>query len=116
MTDNGSEMRSPSDGVTIHQDGHVVVVGDIDVVSAPSIEDAIRRAEDPLGTGRPLVIDVRGVGFIDSSGLRVLLAASRRAAAAGRRVELAGSGSALLRLLDITGTGSMFDLAAESTD
>jgi anti-anti-sigma factor len=113
-------MTSPSDGVTIDERGWVVVIGDIDVVSAPMIEHEIRRVEERLGArpakGEPLVVDVRGAGFIDSSGLRVLLAASRRAAAADRRVELMGPGSGLLRLLDITGTGSMFDLADPPVD
>ena len=102
----------PNNTVTVDHD-RVVVSGDIDVVSAASIEQVIRRVEERLAADQPVVIDVRDVGFIDSSGLRVLLAASRRAAAADRRVVLVHPRTALLRLLDITSTTSMFDLSGD---
>jgi anti-anti-sigma factor len=99
------------DGVRIGPDGRVVVIGDIDVVSAPAIESVIRQAESAAHDGQnQLVIDVESVGFIDSSGLRVLLAASRRNTEAGRRVVLRSPGPTLTRLLDITGTAIMFDI------
>ncbi|MGD9995355.1 MAG: STAS domain-containing protein [Ilumatobacteraceae bacterium] len=104
-------MNAPGDGVRVDGDGRVVVVGDIDVVSAPSIEAAIRKTEDRLGdSSRPLVLDAREVRFIDSSGLRILLAASNRNSRAGRRVVLEAPGQTLVRLLEITGTGDMFDI------
>ncbi|MBI5088257.1 MAG: STAS domain-containing protein [Actinobacteria bacterium] len=102
-------MSEPDDGVSVDDQGRVIVVGDIDVVSAPLIEQAIRQAEDRRGeSSRPLVMDVSKVRFIDSSGLRVLLAASSRNLRAGRRVVLESPGATLTRLLEITGTGDMF--------
>jgi anti-anti-sigma factor len=99
------------EGVRIGPDGRVVVVGDIDVVSAPNIESVIRQAEAALAPeAAHVVIDVGAVGFIDSSGLRVLLAASRRSEQQGRRVLLHAPGATLQRLLDITGTAIMFDV------
>ena len=93
----------------------VIASGDIDVGSAPSIEAALRQVEAQLegATGQlaaTLVIDVTDVGFIDSSGLRALLSASRRNARLDRRVVLRSPGNALKRLLEITGTATMFDL------
>lgn len=104
-----------SDNVRVDPHGHLVVSGDIDVVSAPAIEAALRQVEAQLegATGQlaaPLVIDVTDVGFIDSSGLRALLSASRRNEQLGRRVVLRSPGNSLKRLLDITGTALMFDL------
>jgi anti-sigma B factor antagonist len=104
-----------SDNVRVDAQGYVVVSGDIDVVSAPSIEAALRQVEAQLEgatgqLGATLVIDVTDVGFIDSSGLRALLSASRRNEQLDRRVVLRSPGIALKRLLDITGTATMFDL------
>ena len=90
-----------------------MIVGDIDVVSAPSIESALRRAELSLDDpSAPVVINVGEVRFIDSSGLRILLAASRRNERAGRRVALQSPPTSLERLLGITGTTAMFDFEA----
>jgi anti-sigma B factor antagonist len=106
-------MSASNEGVRVDGQGRVVVGGDIDVVSAPIIEAALRQAEQRLGdAATPLVVDVAGVDFIDSSGLRILLAASRRNGRLGRRLLLLSPGSSVDRLLSITGTTQMFDLEA----
>ena len=101
--------------MTVEANGRVVLSGDIDVVSSASIEAALRQAEGQLDEAAvhppgALVIDVKAVGFVDSSGLRALLSASRRNAGVDRRVVLHSPGNSLKRLLDITGTAMMFDL------
>ena len=59
---------------------------------------------DPLpGSGGDVVIDLSGVGFVDSSGLRVLVEAHQRAEAEARRLVLTGSSRQVLRLLEISG-------------
>ena len=100
MTDH-----SGTDAVTIttDPDGVVVVTGEIDMASGPLVESAA-TADD----GSPVVIDVSGVTFIDSSGLRSLLAISRGATAANTTVTLRGVGPEVARLLEITGTGGLF--------
>jgi anti-sigma B factor antagonist len=50
-----------------------------------------------------VVIDLSGVGFIDSSGLRVLVEAHQRAEAEARRLVLSGPSRQVLRLLEISG-------------
>jgi anti-anti-sigma factor len=108
---------SANEGVRVDSHGRVVVGGDIDVVSAPSIETALRQAEAKLGESTDaVVLDVSGVRFIDSSGLRILLAASRRNERAGRRVALRSPASSVERLLGITGTAAMFDLEHDQGD
>lgn len=96
---NGAEIT-----VAVDDDGVIVVVGDIDMASGPQVEAVILRRED----ASPLVIDLAGVAFIDSSGLRSLLGASRRAAARGTTVVLRSVGPEVHRLLQITGTTSQF--------
>ena len=59
---------------------------------------------DPLpGSAGDVVIDLSGVGFVDSSGLRVLVEAHQRAEAEARRLVLSGSSRQVLRLLEISG-------------
>jgi anti-sigma B factor antagonist len=87
-------------------DGVIIVHGDIDVAGGPILEAAIRSRE---GIG-PVVIDLGDVFFIDSSGLRSLLGASRRARETGATVALRNVGAEVLRLLQITGTTEHFSI------
>jgi len=96
------------DSLTVHNgpDGVIVVHGDIDVAGGPILETAILGRE---GDG-PVVIDLGDVFFIDSSGLRSLLGASRRARARDMTVVLRNVGSEVMRLLEITGTTEHFSI------
>ncbi len=60
-----------------HGDTHVVeLAGELDIAGLPAVERELERAED--GEARTVVLDLRGLGFIDSSGLRVVVLAHRR--------------------------------------
>jgi anti-sigma B factor antagonist len=62
--------------------------GELDMGSAPVLEEALLRTEADPGASGSLVVDLRGLGFIDSSGLRVLLKAQERANRSGRKLTL----------------------------
>ena len=51
-----------------------------------------------------LVIDLRNVGFMDSSGLRALLVERRRREGAGGTILLSNPSPLVVRLLEVTGT------------
>jgi len=56
-------------------DRHTVkVVGELDMAAAPRLREELERLR-----GSSLVLDLSAVPFIDSSGIRVLLAAERQA-------------------------------------
>jgi anti-anti-sigma factor len=95
-------------GITTAADGTIVVEGDIDMAGGPLLEAAIleRESDDPVQ------IDLAGVSFIDSSGLRSLLGASRRATARGTVVRLSRVGPEVQRLLEITGTTGQFEIVS----
>jgi anti-sigma B factor antagonist len=95
--------------ITVGDAGVIHVSGDIDMASGPLLENVILDREH---TG-PIELDLSGVGFIDSSGLRTLLMASRRATERGRRVVLHQVGPEVGRLLEITGTTEQFDVASQ---
>jgi len=94
------------DSLTVENgpEGAIVVHGDIDVAGGPILEAAILERE---GDG-PITIDLADVVFIDSSGLRSLLGASRRAGDRGEQVTLRRVGPEVRRLLEITGTTEHF--------
>jgi len=99
--------------VTVREDERCVVVvasGELDIATAPILRESLERC-----TRRPVarvVVDLRQVGFIDSTGLRLLLTTA--AQATERRIELALlPGEAVTRLLDLTRLRSRFSLADE---
>ncbi|MCU1398825.1 MAG: anti-sigma factor antagonist [Acidimicrobiales bacterium] len=101
--------KNESIRVLLDPDGVVVAEGDIDLAGGPLLDTAILRVEN----AHPVVIDLAAVEFIDSSGLRSLLAASRRAEARGTSVVLRHPSVGVLRLLSITGTTEQFTVEPE---
>lgn len=82
----------------------VRLAGELDAASAPDVQ---RRVELELDASRPdrLVLDVGGVGFVDSSGLALLLAL--RGCTPGGTLVLRAARRQLLRLLEITGADAV---------
>ena len=79
----------------------VVVRGEIDMQTAPSSK---RVLDDVVAKGALLVtLDLEGVDFLDSSGLRVILGASNKLSAHEGQLLLEGASSAVERVLELTG-------------
>jgi anti-sigma B factor antagonist len=74
------------------------LAGEIDAHTAPALSGAMVKM--PEGE---ITIDVAGVTFMDSSGLRVLVEASSRARAAGGTLVLERPTTAIRRLVEISG-------------
>ncbi|MEA2428608.1 MAG: anti-sigma factor antagonist [Thermoleophilaceae bacterium] len=95
-------MTSPFD-VTIEERGetvHVTLRGELDISSAPRLEDDLRRVE---AEGPPLLIlDLGKLDFMDSTGLRLLIAADSRAREAGRRLVIGQGNEMVQRVLRLT--------------
>jgi anti-anti-sigma factor len=87
--------RSPSDTVDLPAgSAQVVLRGELDIAT---LDDA-RRQIEAVEAGAPpvLVLDLSGLTFVDSSGVRLALLADDRARAAGRRLAVRlGTGQAL---------------------
>ena len=80
--------------------GSVVSVrGELDISSAPAFKQALdgARASDAC----TLVVDLAGLEFIDSTGLRVLLAGKQRAAAGGGDLLIRNPRAQVRRLLEL---------------
>ena len=101
-----SDHRPPPDLEThVERDGGtttVRVIGEVDLVNAHELAAAIRGAAEAGGT---LVVDLREVPFMDSTGLRSIIETRERFAAEGRpplRV-LVDENGPVARLLDLVG-------------
>ena len=76
--------------------------GELDLYTAPSLRDEVLATVDG-GVDR-IAIDLNGVGFIDSTGLGILVACLKRVRERdGQMVLIAPESSPLRRLLSLTG-------------
>jgi anti-anti-sigma factor len=84
-------------------DDEVVLVlrGELDPHTAPALREQID--EVTVDSTRTLVLDVSGLRFIDSSGLRVIIGAHKDMTARSGRLVLRAPTDTTCRLLDITG-------------
>jgi anti-sigma B factor antagonist len=80
--------------------------GELDLGSA----DRLRRALAELPAGATtIVLELRGVEFMDSSGLAALIGARNDAVRAGRSFRVTGAAGSVRLLLDRTATGPMLE-------
>ena len=84
----------------------VSVVGEIDLGTAGRLSEAAVAAVQQIGPN--LVLDLSGVTFMDSTGLKVLLAVHKRAELSGGRLVLAGPTRSVDRIVKITGFDQTF--------
>jgi stage II sporulation protein AA (anti-sigma F factor antagonist) len=77
----------------------VQVVGELDIVTAPALEQTLRDAEL---RARRVVLDLRELTFTDSSGVHVITNASVRAGRADRRLVLVRGPAQADRMLTLT--------------
>ncbi len=88
------------------QDGSDWVIrlrGELDMMSAPRLAEALEQAPE----GGQVVIDLGGVQFMDSIGLRALLVAHKASQRDGGRLRLRRGPEPVQRVFRITGTESL---------
>lgn len=79
----------------------LALTGELDLRTSPELEDRLARV---WAAGAELVIlDLRQIEFMDSTGLRVLLGAHQRAQETGRRFALVRGADQVERVLTLTG-------------
>jgi anti-sigma B factor antagonist len=92
-------MRSDLSIEVAQVDGSVVVAvdGEVDVATASSLLGTLQE----IRAGSNVVVDMRNVGFIDSSGLRVLAGQSVRLLGTGGTLRISNASNASRRILGI---------------
>jgi anti-anti-sigma factor len=88
----------------------LVVDGELDALTGPALGTSVA---EQLETKRALVIDLSTVGFIDSSGLGVLVKALKRTREVDGQLKLVITSTATLKLMAITGLNLAFDIVPD---
>jgi anti-sigma B factor antagonist len=84
----------------------LAVTGELDVAT---VGDVKAELDGLRATGwEDIVVDLRGVSFIDSCGLGLLISANERARAEGWRLWLLDGAPAIDRMLEVTGLTDRF--------
>lgn len=93
--------------VALGRDEIVVgAIGELDLHSAGALEDEVTRLCHD-GHER-IVVDLSGVEFIDSTGLRLLIGLHRAAETDGRTITLVPGPRQVQRLFELTATDALF--------
>jgi anti-anti-sigma factor len=84
------------------------VMGDVDLATAPALEEMLfDLAETAEGD---VIVDLGGCSFLDSAGLRALIAAGRRLEHSDRSLGVVLSNPAVMRVFQITRSDHWFEI------
>ena len=86
----------------------LVVDGQVDMHTSPELRRHLRRALE--GRGNPVVTDLTGVSFIDSSGLATLIEALQGVSRYGGKLHLVGLTPAVKNLFQLSHLTSIFEI------
>ena len=81
------------------QETIIEIVGRLDTITAPSLDKAIN---EDIGDANNLVLDVKGMEYISSAGLRVLLGAQKKMQKIGS-MKLINVCDAVMEVFEMTG-------------
>jgi anti-sigma B factor antagonist len=99
--------------ISSRQSGDRVVVavsGDVDVATAPELDARLVELVEAKQTR--LVVDLSGVGFLDSSGLGVLIKALKRTREQDGSLDLVVTNDRILKVFRITGLDTVIPIHA----
>lgn len=94
---NSFDIESASEGGATR----LALRGEFDIANAPHLEREIRRFAEAGGTR--LVLDLSGLAFIDSTGLRIVLETRQRALDQGFELEIVRGPRQVQRVFELTG-------------
>lgn len=96
-------------------DGQLVIAvrGELDLATAPQLEEAVLP---PLRDGGSVLLDLRRLAFMDSTGVRVIVAAHLAAQEHGGHLRIARTDpqGPVGRVLEISGLDTMLDVVDDA--
>jgi len=87
----------------------IVVTGEVDSSNCAGVQDELMRLAATPGDTL-CTVDLSGVGFMDSSGLRALLLGQRAMTEAGKTMVIVSVSDSVRRLFEITGLLERFGI------
>jgi anti-sigma B factor antagonist len=85
------------------------VSGELDLASSPALEEELARVSSSEAS--LVIVDLRDLEFMDSTGLSVLVRAHQRAAESSQRFGVVNGSQQVQRLLSLTGVAERLVLA-----
>ena len=104
-------MSIPSFDLRVVRNGratHIVPCGELDIATTPELEQAL--ADAAADGVAEVVLDLRHLTFMDSTGLRALAQANTRADASGITLSIVRGPRQIDRVLEISGLGTLLPL------
>ena len=90
----------------------IYACGELDLASLSILDQALREAEKTDVTR--IILDLRELEFIDSTGLGILVAAARRSDADSDRLRVSHVSGAVARLMRLTGVDRVMNLVDDA--
>jgi anti-anti-sigma factor len=103
--------------VEIEQGAHGPVIalkGEIDLAAVEAVDHDLRPALDPPPP--LLVLDLREVEFLDSSGLRLVLRLDREQRERGTRLVVVRGGRRVARVMELTGADRQLEMVDDPAE
>jgi anti-sigma B factor antagonist len=109
------EFEPPPFAIDVVQQGgrtHLNLSGELDLATVGELEDALRTR---LEAGDDVVVDLRGLAFMDSSGVRALVAAHQSSQDGDGALVIVRPprGSEVDRVIDVTGIATALGMVDE---
>jgi anti-sigma B factor antagonist len=104
-------------GMDTDDAGEVITValnGEFDISCARQVEEELRQVEERKP--QTLVLDLRGLSFMDSTGLRVILSADSRATKEGHRFVIVQGPEPVRRVFHITRLDERLDIVEDPAE
>ena len=108
-----SDQYKPQFEVSVQRSGTTAIVrlaGELDLATAPELTDVLQGLEPAC---QRIILDVTGLEFIDSTGLRLAVVEHDRAAVDGFEFVIAGAAGSVLKVLRLTGLDVTLPLAPD---
>jgi anti-sigma B factor antagonist len=91
-----------------HDTVRIAVSGELDLSSALTFDDEVRRAEERKP--ETLILDLRRLRFMDSTGLRLIMSAQSRAAKRGFRLAIVLGSEPVRRIFKLAGVSRRLEI------
>jgi anti-sigma B factor antagonist len=92
--------------IDVQRDGssgvRVVVAGEVDMATAPQLKERLLNHQNT-----DVIVDLSGVGFLDSSGVNALMQAYLRLRDTGHTLRTTGEQDNVLRILEVLGVDAV---------